>query len=284
MSRLGAAESATMGQPCLALGSTSGKPSAPRRRLDEDGQMRFGVLGPLQVQDADDQEVALPGAGPRAVLAALLVHANQAVPVDRIVEAVWRGQPPRSWVSNVQTYISRLRHALPGLDIRFADRSYRLCVDPATLDLTEFWTDVDAGRKYLTEGEYPRAVVRFRAALGRWRGAPLAGLNLPVLEPELHRLEEERLTVLEECLDAELAAARHADVIGELRGLVASHPGRDRLVGQLMLALARSGRTTDALAAYRDARARGGGEPGPELRRLHAAVHRSACCRRTYPT
>src|SRR5690242_1975399 len=121
VSLLGAAESATIRQPGLALRSKFGELPVPHRRVDGDGQMRFGVLGPLQVQDTDDEEVALPGAGPRAVLAALLVHANQAVPVDRIVEAVWRGQPPRSWVSNVQTYISRLRHALPGLDIRYAD-------------------------------------------------------------------------------------------------------------------------------------------------------------------
>ena len=78
--------------------------------------MRFGVLGPLSVQAADGAELVLPGTGPRVTLAVLLVHANRAVPVDTLVEAVWHGSPPRSWASNIQTYISRLRHALPGLD------------------------------------------------------------------------------------------------------------------------------------------------------------------------
>ena len=233
--------------------------------------MRFGVLGPLQVYGADDEDVVLPGAGPRVVLAVLLAHANRPVPVDTMVEAVWRGQPPRSWASNVQTYVSRLRHALPGIDIRYADGAYRLHLDPTTLDLTEFWTDVDAGRKCLAEGEHARAAVRFRAALGRWRGEPLADVTIPVLAPELRRLAEERLTVAEDCVDAELAAGRHADLIGELRTLVAEYPARERLRAQLMLALARSGRSAEALTVYQDAP----GEPGPELRRLFAAVHRS---------
>jgi DNA-binding SARP family transcriptional activator len=224
----------------------------------------------LHVEGTDDEDVALPGAGPRVVLAVLLVHANRPVPVDTLVEAVWRGQPPRSWASNIQTYVSRLRHALPGIDVRYTDGAYRLHLDPSALDLTEFWTDVDAGRKCLAEGDHARAVVRFRAALGRWRGEPLADVPVPALAPELRRLAEERLTVTEECLDAELAAGRHADLLGELRTLVAGHPARDRLRAQLMLALARSGRARDALAVYLEAP----GEPGPELRRLHAAVQR----------
>ncbi|OLB64026.1 MAG: hypothetical protein AUI10_12850 [Actinobacteria bacterium 13_2_20CM_2_72_6] len=232
--------------------------------------MRFGVLGPLQVTGTDDEDVALPGAGPRVVLAVLLVHANRPVPVDAIVEAVWRGQPPRSWASNVQTYVSRLRHALPGLDVRYTDGAYRLQLDPSALDLTEFWTDVDAGRKCLAEGEHARAVVRFRAALGRWRGEPLADVTVPALAPELRRLAEERLIATEDCVDAELAAGRHADLLGELRTLVAQYPARERLRAQLMLALARSGRARDATATY----LAGPREPGPELRRLHAAVQR----------
>ena len=232
--------------------------------------MRFGVLGPLSVQAADGAELVLPGTGPRVTLAVLLVHANRAVPVDTLVEAVWQGRPPRSWASNIQTYISRLRHALPGLDVRFDKQAYRLRVDHCALDLAEFWADVETARKWAADGEYPRAAARFRTALGHWRGEPLGNLQIPPLEPELTRLSRERLTVVEDCLDAELAAGRHADVIGELRILVARHPDRDRLAAQLMLALARCGRVDDATAVYRAS----GTEPGPELRRLYLPVLR----------
>ncbi|OLB81117.1 MAG: hypothetical protein AUI14_04445 [Actinobacteria bacterium 13_2_20CM_2_71_6] len=231
-------------------------------------------MGPLLVRAAEDAAVVLPGTGPRVTLAVLLLRANQPVRVDALVEAVWNGRPPRSWASNVQTYVSRLRHSLPGIDIRYAQRAYRLTVDPGAFDLTEFWTDVDAGRKYVADGEPARAVARFRTALGHWRGEPLADLTIPALRTEVARLAEERLTIVEECLDAELAAGRHADVIGELRGLVARYPTRERLAAQLLLALARSGRTGDALAMYRDARPALGAEPGPELRRLHTAILR----------
>ncbi len=231
--------------------------------------MRFGVLGPLSAQDADGVELVLPGTGPRVTLAVLLVHANRAVPVDTLVAAIWQGRPPLSWASNIQTYVSRLRHALPGLDVRYDNRAYRLLVDPAAFDLAEFWADVEAGRKYAGDGEYPRAVARFRTALGHWRGEPLANLAIPLLEPELTRLTQDRLTVVEECLDAELATGRHADVVGELRILVEHHPGRERLVAQLMLALARCGRVDEAAATFR-----GIAEPGAELRRMYSAVLR----------
>src|SRR2546423_9564539 len=202
--------------------------------------MRFAVLGPLSVRSTDGAELVLPGSGPRVTLAVLLVHANRAVPVDTLVEAVWSGRPPRSWASNIQTYVSRLRQALPGIQVRFADRAYRLELDPTALDLAEYTADVAAARRCAAEGEYPRAVARFRAGLGRWRGEPLADPAIPPLEPKLARLSEDRLAVVEEGLDAELAAGPHADIVGRLRILVARHPHRDPPAPQLMPAPAPS--------------------------------------------
>ena len=256
----------------LAL-SHIGRPAGPLRRVGGGQLMRYSVLGPLTVQGPDGTEIVLPGIGPRVLLAVLLVHANQPVPVATLVEAVWQGNPPRSWTSNIQTYVSRLRQAVPGIDIRHAHRAYRLEVDPAALDLAEFWTDVEAARKYAADGEYPRAVARFRTALGRWRAAPLGNVAIPLLQPELARLAQDRLTVIEDCMDAELAAGRHADIVGELRILVDREPDRDRLTAQLMLALARCGRAEEAVAVYTRARA-GGAEPGPESRRLYPAIMR----------
>lgn len=240
--------------------------------------MRFAVLGPLSVRDADGTAVPVPGERCRAVLAVLLWHANRPVPVSVLTEAVWRGTPPDSATSNLQTYVSRLRRLLPTVTLTHAYGAYRLTVPDDALDVSVYAARVAAGRAALADGDAATAAAALRAALGLWRDRPLVDVDVPLLEPEADALEDDRLTVVEDCMEAELAGGRHADLVGELQALVGKHPLRERLRGQLLRALAASGRTAEALDAY--ARAREeladslGVEPGPELRELHARILR----------
>lgn len=240
--------------------------------------VRFGVLGPLLVADASGQWLRLRGDRLRALLAMLLFHANHHVSTERLVAALWPDTPPKSYASNLQTYVSRLRERIGPARIDHASRGYRLHVDDDDLDLLVFRTEAELGRRSARAGDPAMAATHLRRALAQWRDHPLADLHLPALDPEVARLETERLAVFEDCVDAELAAGRHAELIGELQAAVAEHPLRERLAGQLMIALQRSGRQADALTAYRDTRAtlieETGVEPGTELRRMHAKVLR----------
>jgi DNA-binding SARP family transcriptional activator/tetratricopeptide (TPR) repeat protein len=233
------------------------------------------VLGPLLVYDTGGRELRLRGDRQRCLLAMLLFHANEIVPTDRLVDALWPDTPPRSYASNLHTYVSRLRERIQPARIDHTGRGYRLIIDDADLDLLIFKTESELGRRTTDPST---AATHFRTALAQWRDHPLADLHLPALESEVARLETERVTVFEECVDAELAAGRHTELIGELRAAVAAHPLSERLAGQLMLALRRSGRQADALAVYRDTRAtlteETGLEPGAELRRIHAEILR----------
>ncbi|MFC4856582.1 AfsR/SARP family transcriptional regulator [Actinophytocola glycyrrhizae] len=239
---------------------------------------RFGVLGPLQVTGHDGRWLRLRGQRQRALLAMLLFNANERVPTDRLVDALWPGVPPKSYASNLHTYVSRLRDRLGDTLIDHAGPGYRLRVDDADLDLLTFRTAGESGRAALAAGDAETAAGHLRRALAQWRDRPLADLALPALDAEVARLEIERLTVFEDWVAAELAVGRHAALLGELQAAVAEHPLRERLVGQLMRALRRSGRQADALAAYRTARAtlveETGLEPGAELRAVHAEILR----------
>ncbi|NUT48698.1 MAG: AAA family ATPase, partial [Saccharothrix sp.] len=206
------------------------------------------------------------------------MHAGKPVSVNHLVDAIWDGDPPKSYLSNLHTYVSRLRERLPGLRIDHVDGQYLLRVGPGDLDLHVFRAKVDAARLAARRGEHAMAADLYRGALALWRDRPVADLEISALEPEISHGETTRQLVLEDRFEAELAAGRHVEVVGELEAAVAEHPTRERLCRQLMLALCGAGRQADALAAYRTTRdalvATLGLEPSPALRRLHQEILR----------
>ncbi len=250
----------------------------------ETGSIEFGILGPLEVSRAG-RSVTLGGPRQRAVLALLLLEANRVVSMDRLAEEVWAGHPPDGWPTTLQTYLFHLRRALepdrprggdPAVLVT-RDRGYLLHVDRAYVDSAVFEDGFTAGRAALDAGRYAEAAQTLRRALGLWRGPVLADLaDYAFTRPEAARLRELRLAALEVRIDADLALGRHDALTAELDGLVREHSLRERLHGQLMLALYRSGRQADALAAYRRARDlladELGIDPGEPLARLHAAM------------
>ena len=240
--------------------------------------MRFGILGPLEVVDEGGRELGLGGRKQRAVLAVLLLHANEAMSQDRLVEELWPGRPPASAATSLQAYVSRLRRAL-GEDGRIVTTAggYLIRVAAEELDLDRFERLVEEGGSALSSGELELASRTLREALGLWRGAPLGDFRYDSFaQAETARLEELRLGAVEQRVEVELALGREATVIGDLERLVREYPYRERLRGQLMLALYRTGRQAEALEAYRNARTvlvdELGIEPSPELRELHDAI------------
>lgn len=250
----------------------------------ETGSAEFGILGPLQVWRSG-QAVPLGGPRQRAVLALLLLEPNRVVSMDRLAEDVWGGHPPVGWVTTLQTYVFHLRRALEpdrarggaGGVVVTRDRGYLLRVSREHLDAALFEDGFTAGRAALEAGRYGEAAATLRKALDLWRGQAFADLaDYAFTRPEATRLEELRLAALEARIDADLALGQHDALTGELDRLVAEHPLRERLHGQLMLALYRGGRQADALAAYRRVRdllaEELGIDPGEPLRRLHRSV------------
>ncbi len=235
--------------------------------------MDFRILGPLAVDD-----LALGGARQRALLAVLLLHANEAVSADRLVVALWGEDAPPTAVKALQVAVSRLRHELGAADVvETTPAGYRVRVAAGELDLDRFERAAAAGRESLAAGLPARAAEQLREALAEWRGPALAGLEgVSFAAAEIARLQEQRLDALEMRLEADLATGRHAELAAELRALVAEHPWRERLHAHLMLALYRTGRQAEALEAYAAARAalveQLGIEPGPELRDLQIAI------------
>ncbi|MEV0589608.1 BTAD domain-containing putative transcriptional regulator [Nonomuraea sp. NPDC050310] len=238
--------------------------------------MEFRLLGPIEVWDGT-QQVPLGGPKPRALLAALLLEAGHVVSVDRLVDLVWGERAPGTARGQVQTYVSALRQALgsAGELIETRPPGYRVRLDGASLDLHAFERLVADGRQAAEHGRHQEAAQAFRAAEELWRGPALGGIG-EVLYVDAARLAELRLTVVEERIAAELASGRQSEVVAELTSLVASHPTREGLRGQLMTALYRLGRSTEALASYDEGRAflaeELGIDPGPRLRMLHQAV------------
>jgi predicted ATPase/DNA-binding SARP family transcriptional activator len=237
---------------------------------------RFQLLGPLAAL-VDGEPLPLSGKKPRALLAALLLEADRVVSRDRLIDALWGEDPPETARNTLQVYVSQLRKVLPDDMLETTSSGYRLAVEPAAVDAFAFAQLSEQGRTALTLGDAAGAAEALREALALWHGPALADLVWePFAQAEVVRLEELRLSALEDRIDAELALGRHGQLIGELEGLVAEHPLRERLRGQLMLALYRSGRQADALAVY--ARARRtlvdelGIEPGESLRRLERAI------------
>jgi predicted ATPase/DNA-binding SARP family transcriptional activator len=239
--------------------------------------MRFGILGPLEAQDDQGREVALGGRKQRSVLAILLLHANEVVSGDRLIDLIWGDRAPRTAAKTVQVYVSNLRKALGSGPLVTHGQGYMLRTEPGELDAEQFEALVADGRREMADGDPWRAAASLRRAVGVWRGPPLADLSYESFaQGEIARLEEARLTALEDCLDAELATGGSADLVGELEALVREHPLRERLRGQLMVALYRSGRQADALAAYREAvellRDELGLQPGRALRELETEI------------
>jgi DNA-binding SARP family transcriptional activator len=240
--------------------------------------MEFCVLGPLEAR-RDGQPVALGGAKQRALLAVLLLHAGEVVSTDRLIDELWGDEPPATAPHTVQVFVSRLRKALGdgGAVLATSPPGYAIRPEPDALDLERFERLVARGRAALTGGDADAASSSLREALGLWRGPPLADFSYEAFaQAAIVRLEELRLSALADRIDADLALGRHHEVIGELESLVAAHPLQERLRGQLMLGLYRSGRQADALEAYQEARRvlvdELGIEPGPALQRLERAI------------
>jgi YVTN family beta-propeller protein len=245
--------------------------------------MEFRILGPLAVCD-EGRELSLGGARQRALLAILILHANEVVSTDRLIDALWEDRPPATAGKVVQVYVSQLRKALragrsDARDgaLRTQAPGYVLRIEPGELDADRFELLVDEGRRALVEGAPELATEKLLQGLGLWRGPPLADFTFDAFaQSEIARLEEARLTAVEERIEADLALGRHAELVGEIESLVARHPLRERLRGQLMRALYGSGRQAEALAAYADARRvlvdELGLEPGPALQELERAI------------
>jgi DNA-binding SARP family transcriptional activator len=238
--------------------------------------MEFRLLGPLEVL-ADDRALQLAGGKQRALLALLLLHPNETVSADRLIDELWGDSPPASAAKIVQVYVSQLRKALGDGVLLTRAPGYLLKVDAEKLDTRRFEQLLEQARRRLAEGKAERARALLEEALRLWRGSPLADFAYDdFAQTEIARLEELRLAALEERVEADLVLGRHGDVVPELEALVAKHPLRERLRGQLMLALYRSGRQAEALAAYQAARRtlaeELGLEPSEALQRLEKAI------------
>ena len=246
--------------------------------------MRFGILGPLQAVGDDGCELALGGRMPRAVLALLLLRANEVVSSDQLVEELWAGAPPASGAKGLHVHVSRLRRALAagrsdpdGERLVTTAGGYVLRVGPEELDVQRCERLIGEGRSLLAAGRPDQALAALSGAVELWRGDVLADFQYDAFaQGEIARLGELRAAVLEERIAVEMLLGREAQVLGELERLVRDYPYRERLRGQLMLALYRTGRQAEALAAYRAARSvlvdELGIEPSVELRQLHEAI------------
>ena len=228
--------------------------------------MEYRVLGPIEALDGE-RRLPLGGPKQRALLGVLLLAANRVAPRDELLEALWPEGAPATAATALQVYVSRLRKLLPAGALETQPPGYVLHVRPGELDLERF--------------EHLAAAGMVSEALELWRGPPLGGLELGgSARVDVQRLEERRLAVLEDRVEADLALGRPADLIAELEALVARYPLRERLRGQLMLALYRSGRQAEALEHYRSLqttlRDELGLEPDASLRRLHTEILRQS--------
>lgn len=238
--------------------------------------MRFRVLGPVRL------DTRTPAAAkPRAVLATLLVRAGSVVSSDALIDELWPDEPPRTAASTLHVYICHVRKALAesgaGRPLVSRPPGYVLNVEPHDLDLRRFETLSEEGRLALKSEDFGAASHSLGEALALWTGPALSGVPQGVvLRSAATRLEELRLGVLEQRITADLKLGRHQELTGELMELAVEHPLRERLHCQLIVALHRSGRCSDAVRAYRAVRRSLHEElgigPGPDLTRLHDHV------------
>jgi DNA-binding SARP family transcriptional activator len=241
--------------------------------------MEFRILGPLEALD-EGRVVRLGGSRQRALLAVLLLHANEVVSSDRLTDELWSGATPKDAAKALSVAVARLRKALePATGEReplivTRPPGYELRIAPDQLDLHRFNELVAEARGTARPAT---AAAKLRDALALWRGPPLADLAYePFAQREIAPLEDLRVAALEQLIEAKLELGAHAEVLGQLEALIAEHPYRERLRAQLMLALYRSERQADALQAYQDARRtlveELGIEPGERLRELERAI------------
>lgn len=245
-------------------------------------KLEFRVLGPVEAA-ADSVPLDVGGPQQRALLALLLLRANEVVSRDRLIDELWGDAPPATARDTLKVYVGRLRKVFGqnGSRERLVTRGggYVLQIDPEQLDLHRFQRLTAEGAAALADGDAPAAAVLLREALTLWRGPPLVDLaDVPFARPQQARLEEMRLTALEQRIEADLALGNASAVVPELRQLTREHPYRERLQGQLMLALYRIGRQAEALGTYRSARAvlldELGIEPSTGLQSLERSILR----------
>jgi len=242
--------------------------------------VRIGILGPLEVRDADGQLLPVGGARLRSLLIRLAIGDGQAVPVDRLAADLWPRDAPADAANAVQALVSRLR-AVAGRDIvSHGPAGYRLTIPPGEIDAQVFEQLVGAARARLGNGDHAAAAGQLAAALDLWRGPALADVaDTPFAAPAIARLSELKLSATEDRIDADLALGRGAGLVPEVEGLATEHPLRERLRGQLMRALYAAGRQADALAVFEDTRSALadalGVDPSPALAAVHLAVLRA---------
>jgi DNA-binding SARP family transcriptional activator len=265
----------------LKAGQADGKKPLERAACPGSGallasaeSMDFRILGPLEVCD-EARSLPLGGAKQRALLAILLLHANEVVSAERLLDDLWGDRQPTSGAKALHVYVSQLRKVIGDDRVLTRAPGYALRVDPDELDVTRF----QRLREQAETAEPSEAGAILREAISLWRGAPLADFAYESFaQSEIARLEELRTSALEQRVDVDLALGRHAELVGELEALVKEHPLRERLRGQLLLALYRSARQVEALAAYQETRRalvdELGIEPGKFLRELHQAILR----------
>ena len=247
--------------------------------------MEFRILGPLEVSD-EGRRVEIGGHKQRALLASLLLHANEVVSLDRLIDELWGEAPPPTAAKTLQAQVSRLRRSLNGDEdpaahmrgpLQTRGHGYVLTVEPGQVDADRFQGMLEEARRARAEGRPEEAAEELRRALALWRGPALADFAYESFaQTEIARLDELQLTALEERIEADLALGRHAELVGELEALVARHPLRERLRGQLMLALYRSDRQAEALHVYQEFRLalaeELGLEPSQGLQRLERQI------------
>jgi DNA-binding SARP family transcriptional activator/pimeloyl-ACP methyl ester carboxylesterase len=239
--------------------------------------MQFALLGPLEANDGAGQ-IRFGGRKQRALLARLLLDANRTVATERLVDDLWGDEVPESAQKMVQIYVSQLRKLLPEGMLQTRPPGYALAVDLDSIDSVRFERLRREAEAAHGAGNAELAVERFREALDLWRGEPLGELSEPFARVEAGRLEELYLACVESRIDADLELGRHSDLVAELEVLVARHPLREELRAQQLLALYRSGRQPDALAAYQTYRALLdadlGLEPSARLKELERRILR----------
>ena len=241
------------------------------------GDLRIAILGPLEVRAGSGLPVEVAGARLRRLLLRLALDPGRVVTSGQLVDAVWDAQPPAQAANALQALVSRLRRLLPGV-LESHPSGYRLDVPADAVDAVRFEALARAGHERL--GRDPeRARELLAEALALWRGPALADAATAAFAgPATARLDDLRQHALEDRVEADLAAGAGEELVAELEELVAAHPLSERLGGQLLRALARSGRQADALGAYQRLRARLADElgidPSPELQAVHVAVLR----------
>ncbi|WP_255608973.1 AfsR/SARP family transcriptional regulator [Micromonospora sp. PLK6-60] len=266
------------------MSGTTVRPGAVNPRTPH--PLRFAILGAQRAWYTDRQLDLGPGKQ-RAVLAVLVLSAGRPVSTGQIIEAVWPDEPPANGPNVVQKHIAGLRRLLepdrsprtPGQVLTLTDAGYRLGIALESVDAVRFEQGVHRARQWHAAGRTNEALAEVTAALELWQGEPFTGFTGPYFETARHRLIELRAVALETRAELGLAAGRHRELVGELVELVGEFPVRERLRHQLMLALYRSGRQAEALAAYRDfaqlLRDEYGIEPGETLQQLHGRILRS---------